>query len=202
MYGVNQLVLGTSFLFEGIENASLPNEFFTSTEMQRYRGSVAEVRGQEFEEIVAAALAEQGWRTLVSVQMPSLGASSELGDVDVAAWHPEDPRLLLIECKRLQTARGVGEIVERLNQFRGDSRDRLGRHLRRFEWIQANFSEVARSLRLPPAVEQAVAILVVNADVPMQFQQDLPLPPEQILPLHRVAQQLVPGHPFYAADAE
>jgi hypothetical protein len=193
LYGVNQLVLGTSFLLEGIENASLPNEFFASAEMQRYRGSVAEVRGHEFEETVAAALGELGWKTQVSVQMPSLGASAELGDVDVVAWHPEDPRLLLIECKRLQTARGVGEIVERLNQFRGDSTDRLGRHLRRVEWIQANFPAVTRSLHLPSAVIQVVPLLVVNADVPMQFQRDLPLPPEQILPLHRLAQQFVPG---------
>jgi Holliday junction resolvase len=192
LYGVNQLVLGTSFLLEGIESASLPNEFFTSAAMQRYRGSIAQARGREFEETVASTLREQGWRTLVSVQMASLGASPELGDVDVAAWHPEDSRLLLIECKRLQTARGVGEIVERLNQFRGDSADRLGRHLRRFEWIQANFPAVHRALRLPAAVEQPVAMLVVNADVPMQFQQGLPLPPKQILPLHRVAEQLVP----------
>lgn len=134
-----------------------------------------------------------GWQSRTSVQMPSIGAPAELGDVDVVAWHPGDPRLLLIECKRLQTARGLGEIVERLNQFRGDSKDRLGRHLRRHEWIQANLASVVHHLSIPSGIDRTVPVLVVNADVPMQFQQGLPLPPEHILPLHRVAERLVPG---------
>jgi Holliday junction resolvase len=193
LYGVNQLAMSTSYLLDGIENASLPNEFFTSAEMQRYRGSVAEKRGHAFEEEVAAELRRMGWQSRTSVQMPSIGAPAELGDVDVVAWHPGDPRLLLIECKRLQTARGLGEIVERLNQFRGDSKDRLGRHLRRHEWIQANLASVVHHLSIRSGIDRTVPVLVVNADVPMQFQQGLPLRPEHILPLHRVAERLVPG---------
>ena len=193
-YGANQIALSAGYLLDGIQNAFLPNEFFSSAEMQRYRGSVAQELGHAFEEIVADELREGGWETRVSVQMKSIGAPPELGDVDVIAWHPTDRRLLLIECKRLQTARGIGEIVERLNQFRGDTQDRLGRHLRRCEWIEAHLSAVLKQLSVRHLPTVVTPILVTNVEVPMQFERGLPLPPDRILPVRSIRERIVPGH--------
>lgn len=193
-YGVDQIALSTAYLLEGIQNAFLPNEFFSSAEMQRFRGSVAQELGHAFEETVADELRGGGWEARVSVQMKSIGAPPELGDVDVIAWHPSDRRLLLIECKRLQTARGIGEIVERLNQFRGDTQDRLGRHLRRCEWIEAHLSAVLKQLSMRHLPTVVTPILVTNVEVPMQFERGLPLPPNRILPVRSIRERIVPGH--------
>lgn len=125
--------------------------------------------------------------------MRTLGAPKKLGDLDVIAWHDRDPRVLLIECKRLQPARNLGEIIERLNQFRGATGDRLGKHLRRCEWITENFGDVQKTLRLPSTSNQLVPLLVTNSEVPMQYKRDLALPPDSVVPLREIPHRLQLG---------
>ncbi len=193
--GIHQLGTSISYLLDGIRSASLPTEFFTTEAMRSYRGSVAERLGHAFTEEVAEGLRSLGWEARTEVEMRELGAPKDLGDLDGVAWHPEDPRLLLVECKRLQQARGIGEIVERLNQFRGETLDRLGRHLRRVDWVEKNLALVRKRLRLPKETDKVTSLLVTNAEVPMQYKQDLALPPEQVVPVRLLPERLRPGAP-------
>lgn len=183
LYGAEQVGLSVSYLLEGVRLAWLPNEFFASPEMKRYRGEIADRLGHGFNEEVASNLVALGWSVRTEVQMTQIGASPELGDLDVVAWHPSDPRILLIECKRLQPIQNMGEIVERLNQFKGEAGDRLGKHLRRTRWVEENFSRVRKQLRIGDYASSVLPLLVTNAEVPMRFTQDLALPPEQVVPV-------------------
>ena len=193
LYGAYQMGASASYLLEGIRLGWFPNEFFVSKEMRRYQGSVAERLGHAFTADTAAELSRLGWEVRTEVQMRTLGAPKALGDVDVVAWSAADARLLLIECKRLQPARNVGEIAERLKQFRGESLDRLGRHLRRVEWISAHLEGVRKKLHLPAAVQNPFSLLITNSEVPMQYKRDLVLPPDHVMPLKDVGQRLRPG---------
>jgi hypothetical protein len=124
--------------------------------------------------------------------MTQLGASPVLGDMDVLAWREGDRRLLCIECKRLRPARTVMEILEVLNQFRGDAKDRLGRHIARIEWLKAHLREAGRGIRASLAGLDVVPLLITNAVVPMQFVADLPIGPNQVLPLETLGSVLAP----------
>ena len=188
--GMQQLRASISYLFSGIQEAVFPVEFFSSGEMKRYRGARADELGHEFVEQVDSALRDQGWSTQLELPMARLGASSELGDLDVVAWRNDDPRLLLIECKRLQPVRTIGEIVEVLTQFRGEEGDSLGRHIRRVEWVRANLGRVKSELGLPSLDWEVHHRLVTNGEVPMQFYEGLAIPPHQVVPVFELALHL------------
>lgn len=186
IFGMHQLGASVSYLIENIRSAWLPEEFFRSEEMSRYRGAVADAAGAAFTQETAARLQQVGWETVTEVRMPSLGAPQALGDLDVVAWRAGDERLLLIECKRLQPARTIGEIGELLKQFRGDTGDRLGKHIRRCDWVREHRHEVAQLLGIPAHATEQMPLLVTNRDVPMRFRSDLPLPSNQIVPLAKI----------------
>lgn len=181
LFGLHQLGASASYLYENIQSAWLPSEFFSTDAMIAYRGSVADARGGEFTHQVAGRLQSMGWHARPEVQMSSLGAPKELGDVDVIAWRPGDRRVLLIECKRLQPAKTPGEIGQLLRQFRGQERDRLGRHLRRLEWIHDNQRVFTGWLGYEEGEPVLVPMLVTNRLVPMRFLTNMPLTPEQVL---------------------
>ena len=186
IFGLYQIGATISYLLDNIRSAWLPEEFFTSREMLRYRGARADAEGQAFTAEVAVALCESGWETRTEVLISTLGGPSELGDIDVLAWKKGDDRLLLIECKRLQPARTIGEIAELLRQFRGESSDRLGRHLHRTDWVSKNLDLLATALGAPTSARSVTPLLVTNRDVPMRFRNDLPLPSESILSFDRL----------------
>jgi hypothetical protein len=190
IFGMYQLGTSVSYLFENMQSAWLPEEFFKSDAMLRYRGQVANAEGAGFTQEVAATLRLHGWEARTEVQMSTLGAPQELGDLDVVAWRTDDPRLLLIECKRLQPARTIGEISELLKQFRGEAGDRLGRHVRRRNWIRDHLNALARVIEVPRYASTIRPLLVTNRDVPMRFRSDLPLSPDQIFPLRMLAERL------------
>ena len=190
LFGAYQIGSSLSFLMESIQAAALPVEFFTSAAMRKFRGSVAETLGHAFTADVEAALREMGWESLAEVEMRTLGAPKEYGDVDVLAWKAGDARILVVECKRLQPARALGEIVERLNEFRGESLDRLGRHLRRAAWVRDNLGLVRKRIKAPSGTVDVVPLLVTNIGVPMQFTADLALPPSHIMSLDSLRERL------------
>lgn len=188
-FGLHHLGTSVSYLFENVQSAWFPLEFFTTDAMRRYWGRVADAEGAAFTQEAAAALRALGWHTATEVQMSSLGAPEELGDLDVVAWRADDPRVLLIECKRLQPARTIGEIAELLNKFRGEGNDRLAVHVRRIAWVRAHPDALARRLGLKLDGAVLTPRLVTNRDVPMRFRSDLPLSPDQIIPLARLADE-------------
>ena len=92
--------------------------------MKQYIGAVNDERGHAFAHSVADQMRENGWQERSEVQMTELGASADLGDVDVLAWKPSG-NIRLIECKRLQLARTVAEIAEICHRFQGESKGRI-----------------------------------------------------------------------------
>lgn len=189
-YGMYQLGASLSYLFENIQSGWLPEAFFRTAAMRQYRGLVAGVEGAAFTQEVAAAVRAQGWEARTEVPMTAIGAPVELGDLDVVAWRADDERLLLIECKRLQPARTIGEIAELLKNFRGDIGDRLGKHLARCAWVEENPSAIRRVLSMPPTVCVVDPYLVTNRNVPMRYLADLALAPDRVVQLEALAARL------------
>ena len=181
IFGVAQLGASLTYVLEAIRSAWLPTEYFRSEEMRRYRGSVAERLGLDFEREVASRCQEVGWFTRQGVSMRSLGAPDQLGDVDVIVWRADRDVLWLVECKRLQPTRTITEIVERLRQFRGESGDALGRHLSRTAWVRRHWDAVRQALRLPETVRVAEPLLVTSARMPMRYASGLAIPSNQIV---------------------
>lgn len=190
MFGMHQLGMSISYLFDNVESAWLPAEFFTSEEMLKYRGRVADVKGAAFTQRVANALRAVGWESTKEVQMTTIGAPGALGDLDVVAWREHDPRIVLVECKRLQPARTPGEIAALLRHFQGQERDRLGRHIARCEWVRDNLDALRRHLAIPETASSPIPLLVTNRLVPMRFREDLPLPAEHIVSFDLLASTL------------
>lgn len=181
-FGVGSLRVGFSHLLNRIEEGHLPQTFFNSAEMKQFIGSTNNEKGHEFARSVSDQLEEQGWQTRLEVQMTELGAPSKLGDIDVLAWKPSG-EICIVECKRLQLARTVGEVAEVCRRFRGEAKDELDKHLRRVDWIKTN----------PVALQHIVGFranpcliddrLVTNTDVPMTYISSLPIDAGKVGPL-------------------
>ena len=114
--------------------------------------------------------------------MTELGGSAEFGDVDVLAWKPSG-EVQLIECKRLQLARTVAEVAEICCRFRGESKDELGKHVRRINWIKVNPTALARIVGFVPDPARIDDRLVTNTHVPMMYLSSLPIVADKIGPL-------------------
>ena len=155
--------------------------------MQAYWGSVVNGRGHEFTKEVAEVFASAGFEVRTEVELTEFGASADdgLGDVDVLAWSPESGRVFIVECKRLQTASTVREVVQQLARFAGDKeeRDSLGRHLRRIEWFEENPSSLAKATCIPENRIRRIPLLVTSYATPMQYFAGIEFPVEQIVPL-------------------
>ncbi len=190
MYGMHQLGASVSYLFDNLRAAWLPLTFFTSESMKAYWGNVAHAKGAAFTQTVADNMTALGWRVSTEVQMASIGAPVELGDLDVVAWRDGDDRVLLIECKRLQPARTVGEIADLLREFKGEGKDRLGRHMDRVAWVGAQIAALSSRLGFVAAGRHVVPALVTNRQVPMAYKAGLPLSPDQIIPLASLATRI------------
>ena len=181
-YGVGSLRLGFSHLLDRIEEGHLPQTFFSSEEMRQYIGSVSHEKGHAFARSVSDQLGEEGWQTRVEVQMTELGAPAEFGDVDVLAWKPSG-EIWIVECKRLQFARTIGEVAEICRRFRGETKDELDKHLKRLAWIKANPGGLQPIVGFLPNPCRIDDRLVTNTHVPMTYLSSLPIEAGKIGPL-------------------
>jgi len=182
LFGVGGLRLGIAYVIERSAEGHLPQEFFASREMRQYAGKASNLKGHEFALWVADQFRQKGWEARTGVPVSELGGPSELGDVDVLAWTASQ-EVKLIECKRLQLARTVAEIAEVCRRFRGESKDELGRHVRRVNWIRQNPSSLRQVVGFVPDRARIDDRLVTNTHVPMTYLNDLPLRPEKIGPI-------------------
>ena len=179
VFGIGTLQLGFRFLLSCIEDGYLPQEFCSSDVMKRYLGGITDKKGHEFTTAVAEHLSTHGWRTRSEVPMTQIGASSELGDVDVLAWKPGGD-ILIVECKRLRLARTVAEISEICRRFRGEAKDELSKHLRRTDWIETNPTSLNSITGLTVDPDRIDHRLVTNVQVPMRYLTKLPIPNDKI----------------------
>jgi hypothetical protein len=183
-FGVSQVLQSWNYLMSRSSKAWMPQDYFVSQSMKAFAGKTAHALGGVFEDEVVEKLSGCNWVARARVQMTELGGTQEMGDVDVLAWHP-DGRVLIIECKRLQPARTVGEVADILQKFAGEEKDKLARHLTRLAWLQASPSNIPRSLGLDRTAKLSIiqGRLVTNTDVPMMYAKDLPIPMFQIVPI-------------------
>ncbi len=190
LYGVRQLELSLQYLFDNAGDAYLPHDFFATQAMRAFHGGTVNRLGHAFNDDVGRLLTTAGWVVRTEVQMTQLGASAALGDVDVIAWQPDDARLLLIECKRLQPAKTIGEIARQLSEFSGAHGDRLGKHMARYEWITEHLGETLRAVGCTRNHLHVYPLLVTNRTVPMKFREGLPLPTQQIVRADQLVEHL------------
>jgi hypothetical protein len=108
---------------------------------------------------------------------------------DVLAW-THDGLVHPIECKNLRFARTIGEIVDQLNRFKGESNDELAKHMRRRDWLRSHVAEVARLTGLAAGRIIIEPLMVTNTIVPMQFASGLPIPAENIIPVTAISARL------------
>ncbi|WP_419941942.1 hypothetical protein [Candidatus Palauibacter sp.] len=186
VFGANQLVTSVSYRLEGLEKGYFPAEHFSSDVMRRYVGETRHREGHTFAQNVSELLRELGWLTDVGIQMSSLGAPEELGDIDVLAWHRTAPRVLIIECKSLIPRGNTYELVEELLAFRGEASDRLGRHLSRVQWLTDNRQSLDRYLSNEQGDLALTPLFVTNRDVPMRYIDTLPISPDAFCPIDQL----------------
>ncbi len=182
IFGAGTLRLGLAYLVDMIERGHLAQEFFVSKSMKSFLGRTNDEKGHEFAVSVSEKLRMEGWKTRVEVKMSELGGDKELGDIDVLAWNGNQ-EVLVIECKRLQLARTIGEIADVCRRFRGEAMDELAKHVRRIEWIRVNAVRLKKILNFKPVSSEIDDRLITNVQVPMSYLKSLPIPPEKIGPL-------------------
>lgn len=184
MYGIGGLKQGYVNLLSRIEQGQLPPEFFQSSEMKSLRATVVNEKGHAFEKGVAEEFQAHGWQARSEVNMSELGAPpmEADGDIDVLAWR-ESGEVLIIECKRLQLAKSVAEIAKICERFAGETKDALGKHIQRVEWVRKHPESLGRIVGRQPEVEAIDSRLITNTHVPMMYLDDLPYPASKIGPL-------------------
>lgn len=148
-----------------------PADFFRSEKMRRYQGGVVDQRGKRFEIRLAESMRAAGFKAEVRVLMSKLGAPQELGDIDVLAWRAQpQTEIIAIEGKAMRNARSTAEILNQLDEFRGEARDLLAKHQDRMRWLVANGAALAKFTGLPDFT--LTGFIGTSHRVPMQFRPD------------------------------
>jgi hypothetical protein len=183
-----------AYLLGNLEEGVLPERFFASAATRAFIGRAVNRRGHLFAEQVRNVFAANGFATRLEIEMAALGAptAAGLGDIDVLAWERRAATVYTVECKRLLTALTAREVIQRLEDFRGDrkAKDSLARHLRRYDWLAGHVSEVAKVTGIPSKSIRLTSMLVTSEIVPMQFYQDMDFPTNQVIPFDGLAAYL------------
>lgn len=176
----------------GAHLGTFDTEYFRSARMQRWIGAINDRRGHTFNDRVAEECRSAGYQARASVDMVQFNVPAELGnlgDVDVLAW-THDGLVHPTECKNLRFARTIGEIVDQLNRFKGESNDELAKHMRRCDWLRNHVAEVARLTGVAAERIRIEPLMVTNTIVPMQFASGLPIAVENIVPVTAISARL------------
>ena len=174
------------YLSNSILEGHLPEKLFQSQAMKSYLGSLADKKGHEFTKEVASDLQPILAGQRVEIQLTELGApqNPDLGDIDVLAWDSNTGLVFLIECKRLKSALTVRQVIQQLEEFRGDQtvKDSLAKHQRRVEWLKENPAEVSKITGISDSKIRWLPLLVTKGRVPMSFVDAIDFPKDQVVP--------------------
>jgi hypothetical protein len=185
-----QCIASFGYLMEGIDMGWFSPGFARSRELKRFLGHAADRRGTEFNDLVAERFLNCGWQARPEINMTQLGGTKELGDVDVLAWSTTHGVLYCVECKSLRPARTAGEVLDQIGEFRGEAKDRLGRHLMRMDWIRNHVDAVSHAVGVDLSTFRVEVLFVTSTLVPMQFAGNLPIPAERFVPISELQQFL------------
>lgn len=183
------------YLAQSILEGYLPEKFFQSTEMKRYLGTVAHKKGHEFTVKVAAVIEKEIPHLRAEINMTELGAPQEpdLGDIDILAWIASKGLVFLVECKRLKAALTVRQVIQQVEEFRGDPSsptDYLFKHQRRIDWLKANPSKIAKLTNIPAEMIQWRPLLVTSGRVPMSYLDAVNFSRDQVIPFQDLAMRI------------
>ena len=182
------------YLTHSILNGYLPEKLFRSTAMKSYLGSIADKRGHDFTEELAERLAKFLPNQKVEIKMATLGAPSnpDMGDIDLLTWEPTSGAVFVIECKRLKAALTVRQVIQQLEEFRGNpiEMDSLAKHQRRVEWLRNNPAKLSQITGISESEIQWMPLLVTKGRVPMSFLDAIEFPKEQIVPDQQIEQYI------------
>ncbi len=173
------------YLTHSIISGYLPDKLFHSQVMKSYLGNLANKRGHEFAKEVAESLESVLPDQRLEIKLTELGAPAkpDLGDIDVLAWDSNTAVVFLIECKRLKTALTVRQVIQQLEEFRGDKEkeDSLAKHQRRIEWLKLNPNVLATLTGIPSTSIRWMPLVVTSGRVPMSFVDAIDFPKDQVV---------------------
>ncbi len=163
--------------------------------MKRYLGSIAQKKCRDFEEKVGAKMGEIISNKRVRILMTELGApvDPDLGDIDVLAWNSKTGVVLLVECKRLKNALSVPQVIQQLEEFRGDSanpNDSLAKHQRRVDWLKDNPNGVSKITGIPCEQICWTSLLFTSGRVPMSYLNTTSFSKEQTIPFQELEDRI------------
>lgn len=163
----------------GAYSGSLQGEFWSSKMMRKFVGGKAEKLGMEFNDRVAASIADLGLSAIPSMK-PSdclnhkaTDGLKRLGDIDVLVVTEGGKHVWVVEAKDIRFCRTLAETASRLSEYRGVLRkdgkpDNLLRHLQRVEYVRAHASDLAKRMKLP-TVPKVHGLVIVDSPQPMAF---------------------------------
>jgi hypothetical protein len=182
------------YLTGNIYEGRLPDRFFSSQKLRSYIGEIVHKHGHAFAETVAGVFRENRYEARTKIKMTELGAhkNPDLGDMDILAWRSDSKIVFLVEAKRLTPALTVREVIQRLEEFRGDEKrnDSLGKHVRRVRWLEKNLSGIEKLTRIPATKMRVRSLLVTSESVPMQFFDEMKFPTNQVVPIDELESRL------------
>jgi hypothetical protein len=179
-----------AYVLYGLTESAFPTEHFQSKAMLQFCGEQANRQGNRFTHDVADHLEQLGFKTLRETRMSALGVPTSLGDfgdVDVVAWKAGSHVAFVIECKYLRTAASVRDVVDRLDEYRGERDDSLAKHLRRLNWLKSNPSHLCGLTGIPTTAIQSKGLLVTDSLVPMQFFSGSAISPDDVISFEQLA---------------
>jgi hypothetical protein len=174
IFGVRQIDMGVRYASTLLETGGWPKEKLSSEAARAFTDQEINQRGHAFEAEVAELMRRGGWKAIESLLMKRLGATNQLGDLDVLAVGKDGRRWWVIECKWFGAARTPREIANWLQDFRGHDGDKLDRHLKRLAWIREHRKLVTARLELPYVPEAIEPKIVTTSPVPLELQKHLP----------------------------
>jgi len=109
--------------------------------MKKWIGDESDRRGHRFVLKAAEVLQRLGYSVSIETKLTAIFPKEMLdknyGDFDLIAWKPSEPKVFLIECKKLFFAKTFRDMAEQLQEFKGVNRngtdDQLKKHLNRIE---------------------------------------------------------------------
>lgn len=173
------------YLTQSILSGHLPDRLFRSDAMRSYLGRRSHKRGHAFTREVAARIQELLPNQKIEIYLTELGAPAEpdLGDIDVLAWDAASGSVFLIECKHLKPALTVRQVIQQLEEFRGeqDGDDSLAKHQRRVDWLKANPGKLSQLTGIDASKIRWLPLLVTSGRVPMSFVDAIHFSREQVV---------------------
>ncbi|MBT63481.1 MAG: hypothetical protein CML13_09755 [Puniceicoccaceae bacterium] len=182
------------YLTRNIWEGNLPEKLFQSKEMSSYFGSVADKKGKAFTREVASKIQKLLPNQKTEIKLTELGApkSPDLGDFDVLAWDHDTGKIFLIECKRLKPSLTVRQVIQKLEEFRGNmkKKDYLAKHKRRCAWIKDHPEAISKMTGIDESRINWVPLLVTSDRVPMAFIDGIDYPKSQVLAFQDLEQHI------------